>query len=36
MNPRQEFGGVENNSGMKVKVLGDNSFDFKFKIKKNR
>jgi hypothetical protein len=36
MNPRQEFGNVQNNSGMKVKVLGDNSSDFKFKIKKNR
>jgi hypothetical protein len=34
MNPRQEFGNVQNNSGMKVKVLGDNSSDFKFKIKK--
>jgi hypothetical protein len=36
MNPRQEFGSTQNNSGMKVKVLGDNSSDFKFRIKKNR
>ena len=36
MDPRQEFGAVQDNSGMKVKVLGDNSSDFKFKIKKNR
>ena len=36
MNPRQEFGSVQDNSGIKVKVLGDNSSDFKFKIKKNR
>jgi len=32
MNPRQAFGEVEA-GGMKVKVLGDNSNDFKFKIK---
>ena len=32
MNPRQAFGGVEV-GGVKVKVLGDNSNDFKFKIK---
>ena len=32
MNPRQAFGGVEA-GGIKVKVLGDNSSDFKFKIK---
>ncbi len=36
MNPRQQFGGVPNNSGMKVKVLGDNSSDFKFKIKNRK
>ena len=34
MNPRQEFGGVQGSSGIKVKVLGDNSSDFKFKIKR--
>ena len=32
MNPRQAFGGVEA-GGVKVRVLGDNSNDFKFKIK---
>ena len=32
MNPRQAFGGVEA-GGIKVRVLGDNSNDFKFKIK---
>jgi hypothetical protein len=32
MNPRQAFGEV-NTGGMKVKVLSDNSSDFKFKIK---
>ncbi len=32
MQPRQAFGGVEA-GGVKVKVLGDNSNDFKFKIK---
>ena len=35
MNPRQAFGEVEA-GGVKVKVLGDNSNDFKFKIKNNR
>ncbi len=34
MNPRQQFGGDVNTSKMKVRVLGDNSSDFKFKIKK--
>jgi hypothetical protein len=32
MNPRQTHGEVET-GGIKVKVLGDNSSDFKFKIK---
>ena len=32
MSPRQQHGVVEA-GGMKVKVLGDNSSDFKFKIK---
>jgi len=35
MQPRQAFGGVEA-GGIKVKVLGDNSNDFKFKIKNNK
>ena len=35
MKPRQSFGEVEA-GGMKVKVLGDNSNDFKFKIKNNK
>jgi len=33
MSPRQSHGGEINAGGMKVKVLGDNSADFKFKIK---
>jgi len=33
MNPRQSHSGEINVGGMKVKVLGDNSSDFKFKIK---
>ena len=35
MNPRQSHGTVEA-GGVKVKVLGDNSSDFKFKIKNNK
>jgi len=35
MNPRQAFGEVEA-GGVKVKVLGNNSNDFKFKIKNNK
>ena len=35
MNPRQNHGTVEV-GGMKVKILGDNSSDFKFKIKNNK
>ena len=35
MQPRQAFGGVEA-GGIKVRVLGDNSNDFKFKIKNNK
>ena len=35
MNPRQAFGGVEA-GGIKVRVLGDNSNDFKFKIKNRK
>ena len=34
MDPRQEFNGQINTGGMKVKVLGSNSNDFKFKINK--
>ena len=34
MDPRQEFNGQINTGGMKVKVLGNNSNDFKFKINK--
>ena len=33
MSPRQSHGGEINAGGMRVKVLGDNSADFKFKIK---
>jgi len=33
MSPRQSHGGEINTGGMKVKVLGDNAADFKFKIK---
>jgi hypothetical protein len=35
MNPRQSHGEIEA-GGMKVKVLGENSSDFKFKIKNNK
>ena len=35
MNPRQSHGKIEA-GGMKFKVLGDNSSDFKFKIKNNK
>jgi len=34
MSPRQQFAGDVNTSKMKVRVLGDSSSDFKFKIKK--
>jgi len=33
MDPRQEFGGQISADGIKVRVLGNNSNDFKFKIK---
>ena len=33
MDPRQQHSGEINTGGVKVKVLGDNSNDFKFKIK---
>jgi hypothetical protein len=36
MNPRKEFNGPVNNGGIKVKVLGDSSSDFKFKIKNKK
>jgi hypothetical protein len=35
MNPRQTHGQIEA-GGIKVRVLGDNSSDFKFKIKNNK
>ena len=35
MNPRQSHGEV-NIGGTKVRVLGDDSSDFKFKIKNNK
>jgi hypothetical protein len=35
MNPRQSHGTIEA-GGVKVKVLGNNSSDFKFKIKNNK
>ena len=35
MSPRQAHGIVES-GGLKVKVLGDTSSDFKFKIKNNK
>ena len=36
MSPRQSHGGDIGASGMKVKVLGDNTADFKFKINKKK
>ena len=33
MTPRQELGESQDNSGIKVRVLGENTADFKFKIK---
>ena len=36
MAPRQSHGGEVEAGGMKFKVLGDNSDDFKFKIKKRK
>ena len=33
MDPRQQHSGVVEAGGVKVRVLGDNSNDFKFKIK---
>ena len=33
MDPRQQHSGEMNVDGIKVRVLGDNSNDFKFKIK---
>ena len=36
MDPRQEFNGQINTGGMKVKVLGNNSNDFKFRIKNKK
>jgi len=36
MNPRQQHGGEISTNGIKFKVLGDNSNDFKFKIKNKK
>ena len=36
MDPRQEFNGQINTDGVKVRVLGNNSNDFKFRIKNNK
>ena len=36
MDPRQQHSGEINTDGLKFKVLGDNSSDFKFKIKNNK
>ena len=36
MDPRQELGPNTNTGGIKVKVLGDNTADFKFKIKNKK
>jgi hypothetical protein len=36
MDPRQEFNGQIDTGGVKVKVLGNNSNDFKFRIKNNK
>ena len=36
MDPRQEFNSQVNAGGVKVKVLGNNSNDFKFRIKNNK
>ena len=36
MDPRQEFNGQINAGGMKVRVLGNNSNDFKFRIKNKK
>ena len=36
MSPRQSHGGVVEAGGLKVKVLGDNSNDYKFKIKSKK
>tara|TARA_R110001583_G_scaffold17840_3_gene71934 strand:+ start:952 stop:2145 length:1194 start_codon:yes stop_codon:yes gene_type:complete len=36
MNPRQEHGGETNTSGVKVRVVGESSSDFKFKINKRK
>ena len=33
MDPRQQYGSEINTDGIKVRVLGDDSSDFKFKIK---
>ena len=36
MDPRQQHAGTTNDSGLKFKVLGDSTDDFKFKIRKRK
>jgi len=36
MDPRQQHGNIVESGGMKVRALGDNSADFKFKIKRKK
>ena len=36
MDPRQSHSNVVDSGGLKVKALGDNSADFKFKIKSKK
>ena len=36
MTPRQQHGGEINANGMKIRVLGNDAEDFKFKIKKRK
>ena len=36
MDPRQEHSNIVESGGIKVRALGDNSSDFKFKIKKRK
>ena len=36
MDPRQSHGGIVDSGGLKVRALGDNSADFKFKIKSKK
>ena len=36
MDPRQQHGNIVESGGVKVRALGDNSTDFKFKIKRKK